>query len=174
MLLKQAFKWNFCHLLKLRYSEKATKLKKISDFFDGTWYVLRQKLGDFFKIVWPSQNTWSLQDVINKFSNNSHKSDYENTWCLPHYSLIFINTEESANNNKVCFVRKSSRGREEHIRNSYDKWAINCCLLFDSGWSRCPTVRGRFRTTIVAVMEFQNQRAIKNFFVSTKTLHFCE
>ena len=147
----------------LSCSEKATKFwKNLS-----TWYCVK-KLGDFFKILWPSQNTLTLQDLMNKFSNNSHNSDYENTWCLPHYSLIFINTEESANNNKVCFVRKSSRGREEHIRNSYDKWAINCCLLFDSGWSRCPTVRGRFRTTIVAVMEFhallfQNQRAIKKF-----------
>ena len=98
------------------------------------------------------------QDLIKKFSNNSHNSDHENTWCLLHssFTLIFINTKESANipnNNKVC-VRKSSRRREEHIRNSYDKWAINCCLLFDSGWSRCPTVRGRFRTTILAVMEF--------------------
>ena len=29
----------------------------------------------------------------------------------------------------------------EQIRNSYDKWAINWWLLFDSRWSRCPTVR---------------------------------
>ena len=51
-------------ILKLRHYEKATKIEKISHLlWHNSCFLLSslEKVGDFFKFVWPTQKSWTLK-----------------------------------------------------------------------------------------------------------------
>ena len=66
-------------MLKLRHYKKATKLEKISHLFwqNSCFYsVASKQVGDFFKFLWPSQKSWSLQKYRNRL--REHFPDVSN------------------------------------------------------------------------------------------------
>ena len=54
----------FCFMIQFIYSEKATKFCEIFPllFFDYSIYMQSKERGRFRKILWPSQNVWTLND----------------------------------------------------------------------------------------------------------------
>ena len=62
--------------LKLRYYEKATKFEKISHRFwqnSCLYSVASKQVGDFFKILWPFQKSWTLHKECSSVFDYSSK-----------------------------------------------------------------------------------------------------
>ena len=100
--------------IQLRHYEKATKFEKITHrFWQISWFysVVSKHVGDFFKFLWPSQNSWTLPTSIFQFVGE----------CQNHLNKFDLIVQ------RKWIISKLENKVSTYIRNALSGWA---------GWAR--------------------------------------